>query len=212
MKQKLCTVLLSLFALFCISASAQKADTVSGSGWHHLIEANFYFMKDEFMFLPIYSVDKNWLHLEARYNYEERNTFSAWFGYNFSGGKKFQYTITPMLGALAGSIYGMAPGIEMDFRFYRFEFSSQSEYVLDFNDRMNYFFYNWTDITYSPLDWLWFGFSYQRNRLYQTSLDFQYGLIAGGGYRWFGLTAYVYNIGTADLFGVLTIAVNLPER
>ena len=212
MMKLLYSSLLFLFALVCNSGYAQKTDTASVSGWHHLIEANFYFLKDNFMFTPIYAVDKNWLHLEARYNYEDKNTFSAWFGYNFSGGRKFQYTITPMLGGLAGSIYGMAPGIEMDFRFCRFEFSSQSEYVFNFNDRKNYFFYNWTDITYSPLDWLWFGFSYQRNRLYQTSLDFQYGRILGGGYRWFGLTTYVYNIGTSDLFGVFTLTVNLPER
>jgi len=144
--------------------------------------------------------------------YEDMNTFSAWLGYNFSGGNNFQYTITPMVGGIIGNTNGIAPGLEFDFLFYGFELYSESEYVFDFQDHENDFFYNWTDFTYAPLDWLWFGLSAQRTRLYQTDLEIQRGLILGGGYKWFGLTAYLFNIGFDDPLFVLALSINLPEN
>jgi len=200
------------FLLSSPTSFAQEHDTLSESKWHHNLETDFYIWKDDFIFLPIYSADKDWLHLEARYNYEDINTFSAWFGYNFMGGNKFQYTITPMLGGILGNTNGMAPGLELDFQYYGFEWSSQSEYVFDFKGMDNNFFYNWTDFTYSPLDWLWFGLSLQRTRLYQTDLELQYGLMAGGGYKWFGLTGYLYNLGSDDPYLILSLTINVPEN
>jgi hypothetical protein len=44
-----------------------------------------------------------------------------------------------------------------------------------------------------------------------TDLEFQRGLMLGGGYRWFGLTAYLYNIGWDDPYIIVTLSANLPE-
>jgi len=197
--------------LCCSSVFAQKPDTIAETRWNHSLSGWFYIMKDDFIFSPIYSVNKDWLHLEARYNYEDMNTFSAWFGYNFSGGNNFQYIITPMVGGIVGNTNGMAPGLEFDFVFYGFELYSESEYVIDFQDHENQYFYNWTDFTYSPLDWLWFGLSAQRTRLYQTDLEIQRGLLIGGGYKWFGLSAYLFNIGFDDPLFVLSLSFTFPE-
>ncbi len=202
----ICTMLCSY------STFAQEQDTISKSKWNHNLEALFYILQDEFIFLPIYAVDNDWLHLEARYNYEDMNTFSGWFGYNFSGGNKFLYTITPMVGGIAGNINGIAPGLEFDFEFYGFELYSESEYVFDLQDKENDFYYNWTDFTYSPLDWLWFGLSAQRTRLYQTDLEFQSGLLIGGGYRWLELSGYLYNPGSDDPYFILSLSITLPEN
>ena len=194
----------------CYLVNGQEKDTTSSSGWNHSAAVNFYIFRDDFFVLPVYKVNKGWLHLEARYNYEDRNTFSAWFGYNFTGGNKFQYSITPMVGGLAGNTNGIAPGLELDFEFYRFEFYSESEIVFDLQSKED-FFYNWTEFTYSPLDWLWFGLSFQRTRFYQNDLYFQPGFEVGGGYRWFGLTAYVFNLGFDDPYGIITLSVSIPE-
>jgi hypothetical protein len=141
MKKNFLTWLVVLFLLMCYSATAQEPDTLAKSSWNHSLSGWFYF-KDDFIFSPIYSVNMDWLHLEARYNYEDLSTFSAWFGYNFSGGKNFLYTITPMVGGIAGNTNSMAPGLEFDFLFYGFELYSESEYVFDFQDHENDFFYN----------------------------------------------------------------------
>lgn len=209
-------ILFFCFGIYAIitnlSVLAQEADTAPGSKWNHDIEGWFYILKNDFIFSPVYAVDKNWLHLEARYNYEDIKTFSAWFGYNFSGGNKFQFTITPMLGGVIGNTQGIAPGLEFDFEFSGFELSSESEYLFDMQDRENDFYYNWTDFTYSPLDWLWFGLSVQRTALYHTDLELQRGFLLGGGYKWLGLTAYLFNPGTDDINLVLFLSITLPEN
>jgi hypothetical protein len=205
-----CLLILIFLMIACPRADGQEKDTTSCSGWTHMGAANFYIIRNDFFVLPVYRVDKCWLHIEGRYNYEDRNTISIWFGYNFTGGKKFQYAITPMIGAVAGNTNGIAPGIELDFSFYGFEFYSESEVVFDLQSNDD-FFYNWTEITYSPLDWLWFGLSFQRTRFYQTDLYFQPGFEVGGGYRWFGLTGYLFNLGLDDPYGIITLSVNIPE-
>lgn len=200
------------FLLYCNTVLAAERDTIPKSYWQHSLEANFYIWKDDFLFLPIYAVDKDRLHIEARYNYEDTNTFSGWLGYNFRGGNNFEYTITPMLGGIIGNTNGIAPGFELYFVFHRFEFSSQSEYVFNFQNSQNKFFYNWTEITWSPKDWCWLGMSFQRTRLYETDLDFQYGFLAGGGYKWIGLSTYLFNIHTDDPLFVISLSVDLPEN
>ena len=197
--------------LCCCRVTAQEADSTTSRGWSHNLQANAYFMKDQFIFLPIYAVNKDWLHLEARYNYEDLKTFSAWFGYNFSGGNKLQYTITPMVGGLLGNIKGIAPGLEFDLGFKRFGLYSESEYVIDLQGgKENNFYYNWTDLTFAPKDWIWFGLSSQRTRLYQTDLDIQRGLLIGGGKNWYELSGYLYNLGFDDPFFILSLSITLP--
>jgi hypothetical protein len=199
-----------LLMVACPLVNGQEKDTTSSSGWTHMGAVNLYLIRDDFFVLPVYRVDKGWLHIEGRFNYEDRNTISAWFGYNFTGGNKFQYAITPLIGGVAGNTNGIAPGLELDFSFYGFEFYSESEVVFDLQSKDD-FFYNWTEITYSPLDWLWFGLSFQRTRFYQTDLYFQPGFEVGGGYRWFGLTGYVFNLGLDDPYGIITLSVSIPE-
>ena len=99
------------------------------SAWQFNADANFYFIPDDFFVLPVFIADKNKLHLEARYNYEDRETFSGWVGYNFTGGNKFEYTITPMIGGVVGLSDGMAPGIEITLSFKGFEFYSEAEHI-----------------------------------------------------------------------------------
>ena len=211
MKTLFC-ILMAIVMVNSFSPSrAQKVDTTEYSPWNHSLDACFYFFEDDFFILPIYKVDHNWLHLEARYNYEDMNTFSAWIGYNLSGGNKFEYTITPMIGGIVGNTDGFSPGLELTFGFYGFELYSESQYVIDFHSVESNYFYMWTDFTYAPLDWLWFGISGQRTKVYQTEFEVQRGLLVGGSYRWFGLTGYIFNWGFGDPFGVITLSISLPE-
>jgi hypothetical protein len=194
-----------------LTAEAQVEDTIPRAGWNQSFAVSSYIFSDDFFIIPVYQINKGWLHLEARYYYEDENTFSAWFGYNFSGGKNFEYNITPMVGGIVGNTDGIAPGLELDFLFYGFEFYSESEYIFDFDGKEDYFYYNWTDFSYSPLDWLWFGVSIQRTKLYDTDLEIQRGLLLGGGYRWFGLSGYLYNIGWDEPYGIIILTVSIPE-
>ena len=206
MKKTAC--LLICFALGVAFVFAQVEPSSDSTGWKFNTDVNFYFIPDDFFVLPVFRADKNKLHLEARYNYEDRETFSAWVGYNFSGGNKLEFTITPMIGGVVGLSDGIAPGLETTLNFKDFEFYSESEYYFDFETSENHFFYTWTDITYSPKDWLWFGISGQRTRLYQTDLDIQRGLLVGGGLKGWELTTYLYNLGFDDPFVLITLGVS----
>ena len=57
--------------------------------------------------------------------------FQRWVGYNISGGKKLEYTITPMVGGVVGLTDGLAPGLEFTFTYGRFELYNEMEYVFD---------------------------------------------------------------------------------
>ena len=197
-----------LFLGLMISTAAlgQEQDSLESKTWSFNADLNLYFIPDDFFVLPVFKADRDWIHLEGRYNYEDRETFSAWFGYNFSGGKKLEYTITPMVGGVVGLTDGVAAGLELTLSLGRFELYSEMEYLFDVNDNENNFYYNWSDLTYSPTDWLWVGISGQRTRLYDTELDIQRGLIVGGGWKNYELTSYFYNIGSDDPFVLLTFS------
>jgi len=194
-----------LFIALSNIAKAQETDSLVTKRWAISADLNTYFIPDNTFLLPVIRADKAALHLEARYNYEDFHTFSAWAGYNFSGGKKLQYTITPMLGGVIGNSNGVAPGLELTLGLNKFELYSEQEYLFEFSDKIYNFYYNWTDFTYSPNDWFWFGISGQRTRLYQTDLEIQRGLLLGGAFKNWEFTGYFYNPGTESPFFILTL-------
>lgn len=196
---------LYLIIFFVPAIYSQEEDTTAATEWEFSAEADLYFT-DPFIFLPIFSANREKLHLEARYNYEDLKTFSGWIGYNFYGGEEFEYFITPMVGGVVGRTNGIAPGLEFTFSYIGFELYSESEYLFDFESKENNFFYSWTDLTYSPLDWLWFGISGQRTRLYQTELEIQHGLLLGASYKNWQFTGYLYNSFSDDTFLMLSVA------
>ncbi len=194
--------------VFCTFSFAQETITTAEKKWNFGADLNMIFIPDLFIVSPLFRADKNKLHLEARYNYEDLETFSGWVGYNFIGGKNFEYTITPMVGGVVGLSTGIAPGLEFTFTYKKFELYSESEYIFDVESAENNFFYSWTDLTYSPTDWLSVGLSGQRTRLYQTDLDIQRGLLVGGSYKNFELTGYVYNLGFDDAFILIGLSAS----
>jgi hypothetical protein len=205
MKKTLC---LTFFVLItCSFTFAQEGTSPVPRAWEFSTELNFYFFSDDFITLPVIKADKNWLHLEARYNYEDLNTFSGWVGYNFIGGNDFEYSLTPMVGGVVGESNGVAPGFEATLTYKGFELYTESELFIDL-EYDNDFVYAWTDISYSPKDWLWFGISGQRTRLYESGLDIQRGLLVGGGYKSIELTTYFYNPGSDDTFILLALAAS----
>jgi hypothetical protein len=196
------------FVVMLWTICSVQAQESADKQWNFSSDINFYFIPEDFFVLPVIRLDKNVLHLEARYNYEDRETFSGWVGYNFMGGNEFEYTITPMVGGVVGLTNGIAPGLEFTISYKGFELYNEAEYLFDTESSENNFYYNWADLTYSPNDWLWFGISGQRTRLYQTDLEIQRGIILGGGSEHWELTGYLYNIFFDDPFVLITLSAN----
>ena len=81
--------------------------------WDYSLTVDGYIIEGEDGYAsPTFTADHNWLHLEARYNYENFRTGSLWAGYNFSWGKTWQFSVTPMIGGVFGRTNGIAPGCE----------------------------------------------------------------------------------------------------
>jgi hypothetical protein len=182
------------------------ADSAAKPSWEFSAAANAYFLPDDFFVIPVLTADRNHLHLEARYNYEDFKTVSLWGGYAFWGGKNLEWNLIPMSGLVLGNTNGVAAGLEATLAYKRFEFYTEGEWLISFEDINENYIYFWSDLSYSPWDWLTIGYSGQRTRLYQTEKDIQKGFLAGVNYKKASLTSYFYNIGSPASFFVLLSA------
>jgi hypothetical protein len=142
---------------------------------------------------PTITADHNWLHLEARYNYEALDTGSIWLGYNFAGGEKIAWELTPMLGGVLGNTVGVAPGYRGSVSWWKLTLFSEGEYVFDVRESSDSFFYNWSELTIAPVEWLHVGVAGQRTRAYGNDRNVQFGFVLGLSYKQLALSTYVFN-------------------
>jgi hypothetical protein len=185
-----------------------SADNAARS-WSFTASASTYLVPDSQNYVsPTFTADRSRLHLEARYNYESLKTGSLWIGYNFQFGDKLILAVTPIVGGVFGDLNGIAPGYNLSLSYWKVELSSQSEYVFDLQDRSGNFFYTWSELSYSPVEWFRTGLVVQRTKAYQSDLDIQRGLLAGVSYKKIDFTTYVFNFGWTDPTVVLGVSVN----
>ena len=188
--------------------SPQPAIEEGAKKWSSSASASTYLVPDSHDYVqPTITADRNWLHLEARYNYEALDTGSAWVGYNFSGGKKLAWAVTPMLGGVFGDTAGIAPGYTGSLGWWKLELYSEGEYVCNTRDSSGSFFYNWSELTVAPVDWLKLGMVTQRTLTYQTDRDIQRGFLVGLSYKQVSLTTYVFNPDDSKPTVVLAVGV-----
>jgi hypothetical protein len=166
--------------------------------WQVAASVYVYVPSDAGAFLqPTLTADHDWLHLEARYNYEERDTGSVWVGYNLGGGQQVQWTFSPMAGAVFGKLTGVAPGYKGSLAWHALELYSEGEYLIDTADSSASYFYNWSELSLGLLEHWRIGIAVQHTRLYQGDREIQRGILAGLSYRRADLTAYVFDPGHA---------------
>jgi hypothetical protein len=198
MRRRRAFALAGLLALGAAMAAAQGPQPEPAEpeklAWEFEASVYGYFVPEDTDYgQPTVTADRGALHLEARYNYEGIDTGSAWVGWNVGVGEKLRLDATLMVGGVFGDFHGVAPGYELAITWRRFELYSEGEYVFDTDDRTGDFFYTWTQIDWSPWDWLTVGFAVQRTRAYETGLDIQRGPFIGFTYKSVTLTTYVFN-------------------
>ncbi len=177
--------------------------------WSFSASAYTYFVPDSRDYVqPTITADHDWLHLEARYNYEALDTGSIWLGYNFSGGGKLAWEIIPMLGGVFGDTTGVAPGYKGSLSWWKLELYSEGECVIDIGNSSASFLYNWSELSLAPIDWLRLGMVTQRTRAYHTDRDIQRGFLVGLSYRKLSLTTYVLNPDESRPTVVLAVGAN----
>ena len=176
------------------SATPDRPKDADDKAWSFSVSAYTYIVPDGRDYVqPTVTADRDGLHLEARYNYEALDTGSAWVGYNFSGGEKLAWEFTPMLGGVFGDTKGVAPGYKGSLGWWKVELYSEGEYVFDTDDSSESFFYNWSELTLSPVDWFRFGIVTQRTRAYESDRNIQRGVLVGLSLKNVDLSAIVLN-------------------
>ena len=177
--------------------------------WSFSLYATTYLVPDDREYVqPTFTADRGWLHLETRYNYESLETGSVWLGYNFSDGKKLEWEFTPMLGGVFGDTAGIATGYRLSVTWWKIEFSSEGEFVFDTRSSDGSFFYNWSELSISPVEWFRFGLVGQRTRAYQTPVDIQRGLLIGVSGKKIALTAYALNLDRRKPTWILSLGIS----
>jgi len=193
------------------SAQGPPADPDSNGKetWQFTLTAAGYIVPNQDGYVsPTVTADRRWLHLEARYNYENLRTGSVWVGYNFSTGKELILAMTPMIGGVFGRTTGIAPGCQASITYKKIELSVSNEFVFDTGRQDASFYYAWPQLTYSPFNWLRVGLVAQRNKAYHTSLDTQRGFFAGFSHKKMEFTTYIFNAGWTQPTVVLEAGVS----
>ena len=202
---------MGLTALFAGREALAQAptDDTSERTWSFSIYANAYILAGDDDYLqPTFTADRDRLHLEARYNYEDLETGSLWAGYNFSVGDKVTFEATAMLGGVFGSTTGVAPGYKATLSWTKLVFYSEGEYLFDTNESTDSFFYAWSELSWAPVDWCRLGFVGQRTKVYETDRDIQRGILVGFSSERVDFTAYAFNLDERSPTVVMALGVN----
>jgi len=210
-------ILFSILFLIAIEfsiAQVQRTDSLTekkdstSRNWSFSAEVDYYaypYARD--VFTAIATADRKILHLEARYNYEDRNTASLFAGLNFGFGNKLRLELTPMAGVIFGNSHGIAPGLEADLSRRFLELSAQSEYLVGLAGKEDDYLYTWSQLGASVFKNCTIGLVAQRTKLYQTELDLQKGGYAQYSIGKFTAGVFYFNPFSANNFFVTSIAV-----
>jgi hypothetical protein len=201
-------LLLIGFASLKLCAQENQIDSAN-SQWRFSAWAEMFIIPgEEDFFNPTFYARHNATHLEARYNYEDRNTASVWVGHRFQLGKAVKFVFVPMGSLVFGNTNGMAPGLEMEIIYKKFDFYSEGEYVLDFSSRENNFFYNYSELAIRPINALRTGIMTQRTRLFESPRELERGIFAEYYFGRFRLGAFYFNPFAPDNFWIASASVD----
>jgi hypothetical protein len=193
-------------------AAASATDTATEneeSSWQFSLTGTTYVARNAHdYFNPTLTADGDWLHLEARYNYEALKTGSIWLGYNFNTGDKLAISVTPMLGGIFGDLTGIAPGYTIELNYGPFEAYTQGEYFIDTGMRSGNFFYNWSEFSIVPVRWIRVGLVLDRTKALGDDLSIRRGPLLGFRYKDFDFTTYWLSPGSNESTFVFAATIN----
>jgi hypothetical protein len=190
------------------AGATQDSDTNPTPNWSVRAAAATYVLPDEDDYVqPTVAIDRGALHLEGRYNYEDRRSASGFIGWNLEFGETVTLQLTPMFGVVVGHTDGIIPALELDLVWRRLELYSEGEYVFDINRLNNRFLYNWSEVSLWATSWLRAGIVTQRTRAHGVPLNIQRGFLVGATLAKVEPVFYFFNPGSSDRFFVGSIGV-----
>ena len=76
----------------------------------------------------------SWPSKDGRYNYERLHTGSLFVGLNVGAGDKLRLDATGMVGGVFGDLDGVAPGLRVTLTWWKLDFSTDDEHVIEVHD------------------------------------------------------------------------------
>ena len=158
------------------------------------------------MMTPIAHItsSNNW-YGEARYNFDELNTFSLYAGRKFAGSGNLNWEATPIVGGLMGQMNGGSLGMNVGFDYKRLFFLSQSQYSFSMENGTDKFFYNWSELGFEATQWLYAGVAVQQTNIYQEKGRMEPGCMIGFSIKNWTIPLYAFNTSDQDRYFVLGV-------
>jgi len=201
---------LLLLAIVPVKLFAQEGQIDSaGSAWKFSAWAEMFILpgEEDFFNPTFYARHKN-LHLEGRYNYEDRNTASFWAGRRFPFGEDVRFVLVPMAAVVVGNTNGLAPGLEAEIMYRKFDFYAESEYVFDLESKEGNFFYMYSELAIRPIKPLRTGLIAQRTKLFETKFELNRGLFAEYYFGRFRVGLFYFNPFSSANFWIPSFSVD----
>ncbi|HEX6180423.1 MAG TPA: hypothetical protein VFZ47_04210 [Chitinophagaceae bacterium] len=200
--------LLLMVCVVSLKLSAQEIDSATAK-WNFSAWAEMFIIpgEEDFFNPTFYARHKN-LHLEGRYNYEDRNTASFWAGRRIRFGNRVNFLLVPMAGIVLGNTDGVAPGLEAEISFRKLDFYTEMEYVFDFETNENNFFYMYSELAIRPVKPLRVGMMAQRTKLFESQFDVERGVFAEYYFGRFRVGAFYFNPFTDSEFWIASVSVD----
>jgi hypothetical protein len=196
------------FASLKLSGQENQIDSTDFQ-WNFSAWAEMFIIPgEEDFFNPTFYARHKTLHLEARYNYEDRNTASVWAGRRFKFGKGLKFVVIPMGSIVFGHTNGLAPGLETEITYKKLDFYSENEYVFDFSSRENNFFYSYSELAIRLIDPLRSGIMTQRTRIFESPRELERGVFAEYYFRKFRAGVFYFNPFASDNFWIASFSVD----
>lgn len=193
-----CFVIISVLVI-CFEANAQSSGAVE----------QYYYTRTTgtaATMTPIAHItsSNNW-YGEARYNYDEVNTFSLYAGRKFSRSGIVSWEATPLIGGLMGQMTGGSLGMNLGMDYRKLFFTSQSQYSFSIENAANKFFYNWSELGYTATSWLYAGLALQQTNVYRSLGKMEPGCMIGFSIKNWTIPLYAFNTTDEERYFVLGV-------
>ena len=158
-----------------------------------------------------HSTKKN-VYTELRYNYEDLNTVSGYIGKTLEINGNSNFSVSPMAGLVVGNYTGGSLAMNTDFEYKKIYFSSQAQYTINKDDETNNFFYNWSELAYYTLPWLYTGVTLQQTWLPETKMKTVPGILAGFKKNRWSVPVYLFNPAGKERYFIIGVNIEWEHQ
>jgi hypothetical protein len=191
---------------------AGACNLVSGQSKNGIENYNFMGNTINYTWVPvIHHVSKQGVYSEFRYNYEEAGAASIYVGKTFVTQGIIESSVTPAAGVVFGNYTGGSLALNTSFSYKSYSFCSQSQYTLCGGNRTRNFIYNWSDLYYQNLPWLYSGFTMQQTKNYNEEMKMEAGVLVGFTKNKWTIPVYLFNPLSSKKYFIIGINLEWEE-